>query len=96
MAHHSGFPESDEVIRQLRRELQSSGHKLGATGSFPQGRLTPGDEGEIKLAVASTNGKVVIDFGKPVVWIGFDPEQARGLAAMLLKHADAASSGGQQ
>lgn len=56
---------------------------LGSTGRFPQGRLTPQDEGELMFAVGHKNGKVVVDFGKPVSWIGFEPEQAIQLAEIL-------------
>lgn len=70
-----------EAERQLR---------LGATGKFPEGKLTPDDEGEIRIAIgADESGNVVIDFGKPVKWIGFNAEQALQLAASLRAKAHA-------
>ena len=62
--------------------------KLGATGRFPEGKLTSTDEGEIRIAIGHTGGKVVIDFGKPTAWIGFTPAQARQIANDILKHAE--------
>lgn len=79
MAHHS----REDDIRDL----------LGATGQFPLGKLTPSDEGELKLAIGRKDGKVVLVFGKPVAWIGFTAEQAREIAQMLVEHATAADGG---
>lgn len=64
--------------------------RLGATGEFPQGKLVPEDEGELQLAIAEVEGRVVINFGKPISWIGMRPEEARMLANMLLLKASAA------
>ena len=60
---------------------------LGATGRFPQGKLHPTDEGEIQFAVGSGKGKVLLDFGKPITWLGLDPAAARQLGQALLDHA---------
>lgn len=60
--------------------------KLGATGRFPQGKLNKDDEGEIRLAIGHENGKVIIDFGKPVAWIGMNPQEAIEFAAMIFQH----------
>ena len=61
--------------------------KMGATGEFPDGKLTESDEGALEYAVGHTDGKVVIDFGTPTVWFGMEPEQAIQLAQVLLDHA---------
>jgi hypothetical protein len=63
--------------------------RLGATGHFPDGHLTAADEGEIAIAVGRHDGNVVIEFGKSTKWVGFPPRQAREIAALLLKHAEA-------
>ena len=60
---------------------------LGATRQFPQGKLAPSDEGELKFAVGAKDGKVVIEFGKPVAWMGMDAEQAISLAELLIEKA---------
>jgi hypothetical protein len=82
MAHHG------DDIDTLRKFLGLP-DGLGATGRFPLGQLNPDDEGEIQVAVAADpkHQKVVIDFGKPVAWIGFTPDQARELGEMLIAKA---------
>ncbi len=71
MSHHS----DERMPEDLRKALG-----LGATGQHPQGKIAPDDEGELQLAVGVTNGKVVVDFGTSVKWIGLDPDQALQLA----------------
>lgn len=81
MSHHESTP-NPESIRRLNEMF-----KLGATGNFPQGKITERDEGELKLAVGHSPGKVIITFGKEVAWIGFTPQQAKDIAASLLEHS---------
>jgi hypothetical protein len=78
MAHHSSTPLDDSLIASL---------KLGKTKQFPEGMLNKHDEGEIRLAIGQKDGKVVIDFGTPVAWIGFTAEQADDIANTLREHA---------
>ena len=62
--------------------------KLGATGKFPEGKLHPGDEGELNLGVArDAHGNVHLNFGKEIAWVAMPPEVAINLARALLKHA---------
>jgi len=84
--HHSSQPdlEMDAKLNELRAALLD----LGATGEFPEGKLTDQDEGEVKFAVGFKEGKVILDFGSPVVWMGMSPEQAKELARSLLKFAN--------
>jgi hypothetical protein len=67
--------------------------QLGATGRFPKGKLHAGDEGELCFAVAHRAGKVIVNFGKAVAWIGLDPNDASELAEALLHHAALARGG---
>lgn len=60
---------------------------LGATGNFPQGKLNETDEGEITIAVGIENGKVIIQFGKPVSWLGLGRSEAMALASSLVDKA---------
>ena len=62
--------------------------KLGATGKFPQGKLIEKDEGELRFKVGAYEGKVVLDFGKPVAWIGMDPNMAIQLGETLMRRAN--------
>ncbi len=75
--HSSGM---DEQMKELLG--------LGATGKFPEGKLTKMDEGELAMAIGTHQGKVVIDFGKPTAWIGFTKEQAYELANTLRDKAN--------
>lgn len=62
---------------------------LGATGKFPMGHLNYSDEGELRFGVAADkrNGKILVEFGKPVAWIALDPHLARELARTLMEKA---------
>lgn len=60
---------------------------LGATQRLPEGQLTPEDKGELRLAVGRRDGNVVIDFGKPVAWLGLPPATALQLADSITSHA---------
>lgn len=80
MSHHANEGYLPEEIRK----------QLGATGQFPEGKVTKEDEGEIRLAIGSKTGTVFIEFGKPVAWIGFTPQQAMQIASTLLDHARSA------
>lgn len=70
-----------------------SDEKLGATGEFPQGKMNEDDEGELRLAVATRDGKVIIVFGASVAWMAMPPEDAKALAECIIKHADEAAEG---
>ncbi len=73
--------------RKITRALLDTTGFIGATGLHPAGKLTPQDEGGIQFRVGSENGKVVLDFGSPVHWVGMDAQQAAELASSLMKWA---------
>lgn len=98
-SHHSDEkPLIPDSIRKLTEKKCPHGYwsegchictpAFGATGQYPEGQFGPHDEGEILFGVGHDHGRVMVDFGKPVRSLGMLPEQARGLAALLLKHAD--------
>lgn len=70
-------------------ERQKNEAHLGATGRFPGGKLNSDDEGELKMGLSHDPRQqvVVLNFGKPVEWIGLPPVLARELANGLLQHA---------
>lgn len=72
-------------------ETEIPAAQLGATLRAPEGLLTPEDEGELRLAVGHRDGSVVVEFGKPVAWLGLPPDAARELAESIVRHAQAAS-----
>ena len=57
---------------------------------YPQGKLTESDKGELEFSIAVHEGRVVLNWGKPVLWIGVPPAQARAIAASLLRTAEEA------
>lgn len=86
MAHHGDDPSIfNKKFRELLEDQQLN--QLGPTGRFPDGQLNDNDEGEIQIAINTEGGKVVINFGKPVAWIGFTPEQADMIAFSLIEKA---------
>jgi hypothetical protein len=101
MAHHSS--EISPEIRALfeKQSRQDTGifaemarasdreraAPLGATGQFPEGKLTEVDEGEVRIGITDLDGKVVVDFGKPTAWIGFNPDQADDVARAIAARA---------
>lgn len=92
MAHHFSDPNlvPDLFVEQLNSRLAESRQKLGATGRYPEGKLGEHDEGEIAFAIAadSKTKKVLIDFGKPVAFLGMNKTQAIELGQMLIAKAE--------
>ena len=85
----SNHSQDDDLPDFLREKLlpESLRKQLGATGRFPLGKLTPDDEGEIQFAVAADpqTKTVILDFGKPIVWLGLPRGDAKKLAEMLME-----------
>jgi hypothetical protein len=60
--------------------------KLGATGKFPQGKISGDDEGELNCAISSLpDGSVRIDFGTPVVWLVMPREMGFNFAKEIMR-----------
>lgn len=78
------FGDAQAEADKLRNDMRQA---LGATGRHPQGKLVQDDEGEIQIAVGHADGKVVVEFGKSIAWIGFSPDQALDLAQSIRAHA---------
>jgi hypothetical protein len=55
--------------------------------TFSRGKLNDADEGDLQFRIAVKDKTIIVDFGKPVVWIGLDKETAVSLANILLKRA---------
>ena len=84
--HSSDFPKSG-MPDFLKRMADSE--KLGATGKYPSGKLLESDEGEIRFAIGAdpTTRKVIINFGKPVAWMGMEKDQAIAIGETLIARA---------
>jgi len=65
--------------------------RFGPTGEFPRGKHDESDEGELQIGVRVEKSIVVVNFGKPIAWLGMPPAQARELAQLLLSNADKAA-----
>lgn len=78
---------NDDELKKKFNEIDKL--RLGATGKIPQGMLTPQDEGEIKFAVGLSMDKkrIVINFGKPVRWVGMNRNQAIDVGKAIIKTA---------
>lgn len=57
------------------------------TDQFPRGKLNDSDEGQLQIRVGVRDKTVIIDFGKPVVWLGMDYHTAMALADNISKRA---------
>lgn len=96
MSNHGPNPFDDDAGREFKRTverrdlmrslLNTTGFR-GAIGDYPEGQLTKQDEGSIQFAIGEKDGKVVIDFGTPVHWVGMTPQQAADFASTVLKRA---------
>ena len=56
---------------------------LGATGDLPDEPIFPDDEGGLRCAIAIVKGKLVIDFGKPIKWVGLDRQSVEDFVSIL-------------
>lgn len=95
--HGSNIDLSDFLKKKLERTeislekvmglIAQEQNKLGATGRFPLGKLTPSDEGEIRFGIAADpqTKTIILNFGKPVAWLGLPRKEAAELAAMILE-----------
>ena len=61
--------------------------KLGATGTYPQGKLTEDDEGAVRMAIGIVDNKVMIDFGTMLQWVAMSREEAIEFAGMIIEKA---------
>lgn len=82
MSHH-GNPPQNPAMHEMMKKLM---------GEYPQGRLNQNDAGALAMSVAVQNGKVIVEFPKPVAWFGMTPKEAIGMAEMLISKARAAGA----
>jgi hypothetical protein len=55
---------------------------------YPDGKLSPTDQGELEFKLQLIgDGRIILDWGKPVQWIAFNPSEARAIAAGLNRKA---------
>lgn len=73
----------DASTRRFEAEKKSLEEALGPTGEFPAGKIVPHDEGGLMFGITTSQGRVVLDFGKPIRSIGFTRNDALDLARIL-------------
>lgn len=80
--------QADEKEALVQHMTKMEMPTFGATGRYPDSSIDKTDEGEIIFSLSSHRGKVIVNFGKPVSWLGLDARQAGALAAALIQHAN--------
>jgi len=70
--------------------------KVGESGGFPHGQISPDDEGELAIAMSVNPGTQVItlQFGKLVSWLGMDLLTARTIRDKLAESIKTLEAGG--
>lgn len=61
----------------------------GPTREFPLGKLNDTDRGELVTEIREEDGRLVVDFGTDLSWIGFEPQGAVDFAYALIDNARA-------
>jgi hypothetical protein len=89
-AHHGD--DRERISNALQRLFEQGQGK--AKRAYPDWRMGADDEGELAFAVGTDtrHGTVVLNFNKPVTWMGMTPDDARKLAELLIEKADAMSA----
>lgn len=88
MAHHWSNQFENQMSREdFEKLIQKDETQPGATGNFPDGKLDPLDEGEIRLRMGILDGRLIIEFGKPIASIGFTREEAINIGQAILDKA---------
>jgi hypothetical protein len=74
--------------RKAAAQLQQAGlPPSGTTGKFPRGKLTTNDAGQWHAAIGpdDTTQTVIVQFGKPMEWLGMTPAHAIALGRRLIE-----------
>jgi hypothetical protein len=85
-----GLQHTGQLVGAIQTLAMLMARQPGPTGEFPDGQLNEDDEGELRIAVRHEPGVVILDFGKPVAWIGLPFDQVPNLRDALMHHAQAA------
>lgn len=91
-SNHSSFEGFDKIdpFKNNTKSMEAPrllSEILGATGKYPNGKITDSDEGEMQFAITKKDETIIMEFGKPIHWMGFTPQQAIEVAKSLCKHA---------
>lgn len=86
---HHGENHESELMKLFREQQQGTANR-----QWPQGRISGADDGQLVYIIGpDPDGKnVIVQFPKPVAFIGLPPQEAIDLAQALIKHARAIST----
>lgn len=59
--------------------------KVGS--KYTRGKISEEDEGQLMIRTAIKNGTIIIDFSKPLSWLGLGKLEAIEFANILLEYA---------
>ena len=81
--NHKRLDLSQEDAKMFQRYLEQS--KGSYQRSFPDGRISAEDDGELTFAIATdvSKGVIIIKFAHPTDWIGLDRKTAEMLRDQL-------------
>lgn len=87
MSHHSSDNRFDPTLVPMADDPAMHELMGKLLGEYPEGKLNRDDEGALAFAVGVHEGKVVVNFPKPVHWFAMGPELAEMLGNMLIARA---------
>lgn len=84
-------PYLDEAKTQVDWDKieEMAKESLGATGDFPDGKISEDDEGGLRLLIGidRANQCVVVNFGQSVSWIAMPKADAEGISRAIAERA---------
>lgn len=57
--------------------MDLAGNLIKMDEQYPDGKLTQDDQGSLRVTMGVVDGRVLIRWGKPTDWIGFDKSGLR-------------------
>lgn len=88
VARHPEKPESYLVLgNDDAKAVADKLLGLGATGQFPEGKISPEDAGELRMAIGRDQDHVLVRFGTPVADLALPRAVALALATSIAQHA---------
>jgi len=86
--HQAG--EMTRIIEEAAESLRGmflEAEKIGATGKYPHGKMTPNDLGGLKAALVKRGDRLVLDFGKELQWISMTKNEAMVFGGGVIRMA---------
>jgi len=85
--HHGDRQNDAETKKLMERFTAQIEHR--AKREYSQGRLNANDDGDLAVVISTDyqNKRIVLDFGKPVTWLGMNADDAMSLAQQIFDRA---------